>query len=97
MSSPLERFAHPQKPLALLGRSTALSDLYFGTGGSASWSETEGWDTLDGATTDPCEGEWYGVTCDEAGEHVVKLELNDNGLDGSLPDSIAEIVPEAAQ
>lgn len=70
----------------------ALSDLYFGTGGSASWSETEGWDTLDGgATTDPCGGEWYGVTCDEAGKHVVKLELNDNGLDGSLPESIEDL------
>ena len=84
-------------PPAELG---ALSDLYFATGGNASWIRTRGWRTLDdggGGPTDPCEGYWFGVTCDEAKGHVLGLQLTEpegylgNGLDGYLPESIANL------
>ena len=84
----------------------ALRDLYYATGGNETWDRTDGWITLDQSGTapsDPCDDEWYGVTCDTANQsgwqHVVELDLSQaygqgtvgNGLDGSLPESIGNL------
>ena len=81
----------------------ALADLYFATGGNASWIRTAGWSTLDegGTPSDPCDDAWFGVTCAAGGngrKHVVGLDLSlgqlgdlGNGLNGSLPESIGNL------
>ena len=82
----------------------ALGDLYYATGGNETWNRTDGWLTLDQSSetpSDPCDDEWYGVTCDTAdqggGQRVVGLNLSQwdgqigNGLDGSLPESIGDL------
>lgn len=53
-----------------------LMQLFRATSGS-SWENSAGW-----GTARPL-GEWYGVTVDDEGR-VVKLDLQDNNLDGGL-------------
>eukprot|EP00984_Skeletonema_dohrnii_P028680 scaffold18734_cov115-Skeletonema_dohrnii-CCMP3373.AAC.8 len=60
----------------------ALSDFYDSTKG-AEWTDSTNW--LDD-TKSYCE--WHGVTCDEGENHVIKLELDNNGLSGRLRESI---------
>jgi hypothetical protein len=43
------------------------------------WKITSGWLETD---LDPCEGEWYGVSCVD--EQIVTLDLFDNGLTGNF-------------
>ena len=62
----------------------ALETLYDATGG-ASWTDRTNW-----KTTAPL-GEWYGVTTDGAGR-VTRLHLNDNGLVGSLPPALGNLL-----
>merc|ERR1719235_417246 len=52
-----------------------------------------GWNTSSehGCNTDTCHCSWYGVTCDNTGL-VVRLELQANGLAGTLPDSIGGLI-----
>ncbi len=39
--------------------------------------------------TSPCD--WYGVTCDEGKEHVIELDLNENGLNGVIATEIGNL------
>jgi len=65
----------------------ALIDLYHATGGD-DWHNNEGWL---GETGSECA--WHGVTCTgpEDERIVLRLELPDNGLIGTLSDSIASL------
>ncbi len=69
-----------------------LLNIYSGAGG-ANWVHNGGWNngsggmgaagTECGSTTTPS---WYGVFCDSGGSHVIGINLQQNGLVGSLPD-----------
>lgn len=73
----------------------ALMDLFRATSGPG-WFNNTGW-----GIGDPCapghgtdddadvHGAWHGVDCDPALQHVEMLDLNDNNLSGTLPDSIS--------
>ena len=63
----------------------ALDALYQSTDGPR-WNEHRFWGGLPGV-----ECSWTGVTCDEAGEHVVELRLPDNNLRGALPDQLRDL------
>ena len=56
-----------------------LLDLYASTGGS-SWGNQSGWNGPAGT-----ECSWSGVGCDTAGAHVTEINLDSNGLSGTLP------------
>ena len=60
----------------------ALVALYDATNGPG-WRESTGW--LAGTT--PCS--WYGVTCVDSA--VTRLELDDNGLTGSIPAELGDL------
>lgn len=59
-----------------------LEDIYNSTNG-AGWKNNTGW--LTGC--DPCG--WYGISCTEG--RVSTLDLHDNGLRGSIPESIGSL------
>jgi hypothetical protein len=63
----------------------ALIDFYHATGGD-DWHNNDGWLGEAGSECD-----WHGVACTgpDGEEIVFRLELPDNGLVGTLPDSIA--------
>jgi len=63
-----------------------LVDLYTSTDGG-NWTEHDGW--LGGSEI---ECDWYGVECDDAGEHVVGIRLSNNNLRGSLPPSLNDLL-----
>eukprot|EP00004_Rigifila_ramosa_P020050 TRINITY_DN5186_c0_g1_i1.p1 TRINITY_DN5186_c0_g1~~TRINITY_DN5186_c0_g1_i1.p1 ORF type:complete len:268 (-),score=57.70 TRINITY_DN5186_c0_g1_i1:5-775(-) len=50
--------------------------------GGPKWRNSNGWVPFEG--TDPCEGGWYGVGCDEDG-YLESLNLANNGLSGEIP------------
>jgi hypothetical protein len=58
-----------------------LSELYDLTSGSM-WKNNTNWLVNDN-TTSICD--WYGITC--SGKWVEKLDLNNNGLGGPLPNA----------
>ncbi|MDY6992967.1 MAG: hypothetical protein SVR94_10260, partial [Pseudomonadota bacterium] len=60
----------------------ALLDLYEQTNGS-NWKENSGW----GKNNELCA--WYGIWCDN--NRVFAISLNNNQLDGSIPDSIGQL------
>lgn len=60
-----------------------LSDFYAATHGSA-WKQNNGWSD----SSEPCS--FYGVECDGAGR-VSKIDLTDNGLQGTVPSSIFKL------
>eukprot|EP00735_Rhodelphis_limneticus_P009520 TRINITY_DN2789_c0_g2::TRINITY_DN2789_c0_g2_i1::g.27606::m.27606 TRINITY_DN2789_c0_g2::TRINITY_DN2789_c0_g2_i1::g.27606 ORF type:complete len:596 (-),score=132.76,sp/C0LGQ5/GSO1_ARATH/30.11/3e-28,sp/C0LGQ5/GSO1_ARATH/28.72/2e-20,sp/C0LGQ5/GSO1_ARATH/28.48/3e-18,sp/C0LGQ5/GSO1_ARATH/26.23/1e-17,sp/C0LGQ5/GSO1_ARATH/26.06/2e-14,sp/C0LGQ5/GSO1_ARATH/34.10/5e-14,sp/C0LGQ5/GSO1_ARATH/24.45/2e-13,sp/C0LGQ5/GSO1_ARATH/24.01/6e-13,sp/C0LGQ5/GSO1_ARATH/23.84/6e-13,sp/C0LGQ5/GSO1_ARATH/29.10/4e-11,LRR_4/P len=62
----------------------ALNALYMSTNGEL-WRNSSGWHTT---TTPVCD--WFGVACDEAG-NAISLTLNDNGLNGTLPEELAAL------
>lgn len=62
----------------------ALNALYQATGGQ-NWSKSYDWFQA----ANPCS--WYGVTCDEEGEHVSGLYLQINQMTGSLPPELAQL------
>jgi Leucine-rich repeat (LRR) protein len=64
---------------------TYLIAFYNQTNGG-SWTNKTGW--LGAAGT---ECTWYGITCNFAGDHVVKIDLYDNGLTGSLPANLSAL------
>jgi len=61
-----------------------LQEIFESTGGKTSWTRSDGWSTNE---NDYCNGNYYGVHCDVGGR-IVKLELEDNGLQGTLPSSL---------
>jgi hypothetical protein len=65
-----------------LSECEALVDLYNATNGDQ-WTDNTGWLT----TITPCS--WTGIDCSEG--HVISLLLNDNKLQGALPDSISDL------
>ena len=60
----------------------ALLDLYNSTDGP-NWLNRSGWNDND----TPCS--WFGIKCDNG--QVVNLELRENGLNGSLPNSLGNL------
>ena len=61
----------------------ALRALYTATGGH-SWTNKDRW------LTDAPLGEWHGVTTDGEGR-VIRLDLDDNNLSGTLPAALANL------
>jgi hypothetical protein len=59
----------------------ALADFFHSTGGE-DWIRADGW-----GAGDPCQSFWFGVSCD-LDDHIVAIELANNGLRGSLPESL---------
>eukprot|EP01135_Chromosphaera_perkinsii_P005053 Nk52_evm30s311 gene=Nk52_evmTU30s311 len=61
---------------------TALSDFYNGT---SSWVTNTNWND----TLDPCDDNWFGVTCACTGGNCVVsgLELKNNSINGEIPNS----------
>lgn len=57
-----------------------LLDLYTRTNG-ADWVNNTNWNGVAGT-----ECTWYGITCDEAGNNVVAVDLHIDNLTGSLPE-----------
>ena len=72
----------------------ALIDLYNATHGS-NWTDNENWlrriSWFPYPYTDPCEGHWYGVVCNNANTHIVQLNLYNNNLNGSIPASLSNL------
>lgn len=64
----------------------ALMDLYNSTGGQ-SWYNSSGWGGALGT-----ENTWYGVVTDAGNTIVLQLNLDDNNLKGSLPNSLSNLV-----
>ena len=60
----------------------ALVNLYNQTNGTT-WQKNTGWNK----NNTPCQ--WWGVTCDNG--HVTKLYLENNNLNGPLPDSLGQL------
>ncbi|WP_138429452.1 leucine-rich repeat domain-containing protein [Fodinibius saliphilus] len=72
-----------QNKSGVTGDRQALMDLYNATDGD-NWVDNSGW-----GSGDPSDS-WYGVQVDANGR-VVRLDLWDNGLQGSLPASIGNL------
>ena len=67
----------------------ALLGLYTSAGG-ANW--THSWNNRPHFQfTDPCEQNWYGVTCNSGNTHVLKLDLTNNGLSGYIHPSLGNL------
>ena len=68
----------------------ALVQLYESTDGG-NWKNSSGW-----LTGDPCENDWFGVTCTSCnncteGARVLSLDLYDNSLRGTIPTEIGNL------
>ena len=61
----------------------ALMALFNASGGNSSWAVKTGW----GQPGSPCG--WFGVTCEN--DRVVKLDMPDNFLSGTLPPEIGNL------
>jgi hypothetical protein len=58
----------------------ALLVLYDEMGGK-SWFNSDKWDEAN----EPCQDNWYGITCDTNGFHVTEINLSENNLEGEIP------------
>lgn len=58
---------------------TTLEQFYNALDGP-NWTEKDSW--LSG---DPCDDNWFGITCDLTGDNIVFIELAENGLAGIFP------------
>ena len=59
----------------------------FNNTGINTWNNTRNWSSAI-SPTDPCwpaPNGWYGVTCDDAGEHIIRLDLASNNVYGNMP------------
>ncbi|KAJ4462420.1 putative leucine rich repeat domain protein [Paratrimastix pyriformis] len=65
-----------------------LTDLYDVTNGGQ-WQASDNWKN----GKDPCTVglEWYGITCDTNGSHVITIDLTLNNLQGPIPPSISQL------
>ena len=63
----------------------ATLEAFYGATGGANWTNNTNW-----RTSAPLD-EWYGVTTDAAGR-VTRLELSYNGLTGSIPPALGNLV-----
>ena len=63
----------------------ALIDFYNNTDGD-NWANNTNWLGEEGT-----ECSWFGVTCDDEGNHVQHLYLSDNQLVGTIPASVANL------
>ena len=63
----------------------ALEAIYDSTGGY-NWSNKTNWNV-----GDPCDDDWYGVSCDDDGS-VWHLGLSTNNLTGSIPSEIGNLI-----
>ena len=63
----------------------ALIDIYNTTNGD-NWVNKQNWLTNSDACT------WHGITCDSTKTNVLNIELQQNGLTGSLPNSIGNFL-----
>ena len=63
----------------------ALVSLYQHTDG-AHWKHNTNW--MQG---DPCENEWYGITCNRDKQTITKIKLNRNQLDGVIPPTLGAL------
>eukprot|EP00978_Attheya_sp_CCMP212_P010499 scaffold25440_cov31-Attheya_sp.AAC.1 len=81
----LSVFAPPQ-----LSQVEVLQELYSSTNGNM-WTDSSNW-VESGVVSDEdlCDGEWKGVTCDDA-KKITKLELVDNNLDGTIPLELGQL------
>src|SRR5690625_3605761 len=68
--------------------SSVLRDFYNFTNGD-NWVNNDGWMGPEGTECD-----WYGVTCDADGQHVIKLDLSYNNLWGQIPYNLQELSPQ---
>jgi len=59
----------------------ALEALYMSLDGP-DWKNSDGWLENDSFCS------WYGIECDDVGEHVTSLMLDENGLSGDVPEEI---------
>ena len=76
----------------------ALVDLFWSTNGPG-WLNASGWSSIqledDTAALQPCgpPRPWHGLECNCTlfASHVTSIELQENGLDGSLPPSLGQL------
>eukprot|EP00339_Tiarina_fusa_P006234 CAMPEP_0117082342 /NCGR_PEP_ID=MMETSP0472-20121206/57988_1 /TAXON_ID=693140 ORGANISM="Tiarina fusus, Strain LIS" /NCGR_SAMPLE_ID=MMETSP0472 /ASSEMBLY_ACC=CAM_ASM_000603 /LENGTH=267 /DNA_ID=CAMNT_0004810547 /DNA_START=11 /DNA_END=814 /DNA_ORIENTATION=+ len=62
----------------------AMYCLYHATNPKRTWVENSGWKRMG---VDECK--WYGVTCDDKDDGMVKrIELKSNGLGGTIPEEV---------
>jgi len=70
----------------------ALIDLYNATNGD-SWNNNNGWKTISpdsaGFSAPGTEIYWHGIVIE--GDHVIKIQLDNNNLTGSLPPSLGNL------
>jgi len=83
----VETFALLVTPPPSSAEYNALLDLYNATSGY--WAKSNGWGYAPSTPVDVST--WYGIKTDANG-HVVSLDLSGNGLSGSLPASIGNLV-----
>jgi len=73
---------HSEKIEVLIQR-YALATIYYSTFG-------DGWIVNDYWLSDVSECEWHGITCND--DYVIELKLDENQLEGSLPDEIGVLL-----
>lgn len=82
-----------RKPLSAipLAEREALGVFYTSTGGD-NWINRTGWLGAEGTECpSPASPGWFGVRCNANQSHVIGLELNSNGLSGTLPEAIGAL------
>jgi len=62
-----------------------LTEIYQSTYGDSCWENVDGWEENNKDMM-----QWYGLLLDRGG-NIVKLRLRDNGLEGFLPPSVADL------
>jgi len=72
----------------------ALIALYNSTNGD-NWEDNSGWKEpplhTDGFALPGTENKWYGITCDADNTTVVRIDLNNNHLEGPIPSELENL------